>query len=681
MALTSINVNSSDTGYAHSIVDLSQNGAKFNDLNAALAAVPNDKQKGGMTITFVQSSDNKYVQYRCISNTFTIDTTQWAIYSNGVYISNPEFIAVWTDKDKKILIAIENDGNVIFGAGVPRQIINYVTEKIAELSLDEYEDIVSFLGGLIEGDKTLQELLSEKVDKEENKSLIPTQYIQEIDNPEFISICTDNNGKILLGIEKNGNILFGAGVPSQILGYFNEFYKELKQDINTLNSDVEDLQSLVPSGIDKVLSTHMDKESMLYSMSFNMPFYYYEASATPSAAKKKRLVFAWLSDVHGFGENYGRFVKYANNYKDVIDFMLVTGDISALEPNDGGWHDTQETYAPNSEVPILICLGNHDVTNNSGNGVFYDSLEDMDAELITPWATQIGWTNKGNGSYYYKDFVKNDYKYRFIILNDYERPRLVADGSWETITYDSSLPAYNPATSYVAGDKVNLNSHSYQAVKSVSNVSPTRTYYDKIDGRYITEQQALWLCDALNSMPDGYQAVICTHQKVGAVNVQSSKFTSHYGIGSGGFQMCQDGDLIVDVIKAFTNRTAINKKYEMTQRGNNAGGEVISGFDFTLVYDFSNSISLTSKIKCCLTGHTHADEVSKINNLGFDLYDITLKNGGATFQCDDMPNFGERSKDAFNIVSVDGSLGFKMMRIGQDINDRFELRDNIIINI
>ena len=43
--------------------------------------------------------------------------------------------------------------------------IDYINERIAELSLDEYEDIVAFLNGLEEGDKTLQTLLNEKVDK------------------------------------------------------------------------------------------------------------------------------------------------------------------------------------------------------------------------------------------------------------------------------------------------------------------------------------------------------------------------------------------------------------------------------------------------------------------------------------------------------------------------------------
>lgn len=39
--------------------------------------VPQSLQKGGMSIKFVQSSDNKYVQARLMADSFTTDTTQW----------------------------------------------------------------------------------------------------------------------------------------------------------------------------------------------------------------------------------------------------------------------------------------------------------------------------------------------------------------------------------------------------------------------------------------------------------------------------------------------------------------------------------------------------------------------------------------------------------------------------
>jgi hypothetical protein len=54
--------------------------ATYADLSAALAAIPsNDYKKGGMSIKFVQSSDNKYVQFRYMSSsTAVVDFTNVA---------------------------------------------------------------------------------------------------------------------------------------------------------------------------------------------------------------------------------------------------------------------------------------------------------------------------------------------------------------------------------------------------------------------------------------------------------------------------------------------------------------------------------------------------------------------------------------------------------------------------
>lgn len=50
------------------------------DLAAALDGgnnIPQSLQKGGMSVKFVQSSDNKYIQARCMAQNFTTDVTQW----------------------------------------------------------------------------------------------------------------------------------------------------------------------------------------------------------------------------------------------------------------------------------------------------------------------------------------------------------------------------------------------------------------------------------------------------------------------------------------------------------------------------------------------------------------------------------------------------------------------------
>ena len=194
-------------------VTINNASAKFSSLSALLSSenlstlIPVAVRCGGMSIRFVLTSDNKYVQYNLLADSFTTDTTQWAIYDTGVYVESVEFAYIKTDALGRIIIAVKKDGSIFFGNGVPPKIVNYIQQKIEELSLDEYADIVTFLGSLIENDKTLQQLLYEKVDKEEGKSLIDSNVANSessIISPEFFELKTDSENKIIEGFEKDG---------------------------------------------------------------------------------------------------------------------------------------------------------------------------------------------------------------------------------------------------------------------------------------------------------------------------------------------------------------------------------------------------------------------------------------------------------------------------------------------
>lgn len=61
----------------------SNNDGKWESLSALLSdanlstLIPASVRKGGMSVKFIQSSDNKYVQFRCMAQNFTTDVTQW----------------------------------------------------------------------------------------------------------------------------------------------------------------------------------------------------------------------------------------------------------------------------------------------------------------------------------------------------------------------------------------------------------------------------------------------------------------------------------------------------------------------------------------------------------------------------------------------------------------------------
>lgn len=62
--------------------------AQYVDLSAALAAIPTDYQKGGMSIKYVHTSDNKYVQYRYMGTEVTGTPNPFLNISNWQKISD-----------------------------------------------------------------------------------------------------------------------------------------------------------------------------------------------------------------------------------------------------------------------------------------------------------------------------------------------------------------------------------------------------------------------------------------------------------------------------------------------------------------------------------------------------------------------------------------------------------------
>ena len=87
MNINKININQSEPTYyiASDIYDVSAHNddVTFESLSALLGSdnlstlIPTAIRCGGMTIRFVQSSDNKYVQYRLMSNVWSTNVANW----------------------------------------------------------------------------------------------------------------------------------------------------------------------------------------------------------------------------------------------------------------------------------------------------------------------------------------------------------------------------------------------------------------------------------------------------------------------------------------------------------------------------------------------------------------------------------------------------------------------------
>ena len=132
MSVNKILVNNNDSNYTHSIFDISEyTGQSYSTLSDALDDIPQAKRKGGMTIRYVPTNDNKYVQYRFIlSGAFTD-----AQFSNA---------ANWLSENVDDTPTY-NSKNLVKSGGVFQTINNVKTENISLNLLDSSKGINNYL--------------------------------------------------------------------------------------------------------------------------------------------------------------------------------------------------------------------------------------------------------------------------------------------------------------------------------------------------------------------------------------------------------------------------------------------------------------------------------------------------------------------------------------------------------
>ena len=88
MNINKININQTEPSYYIASSDIydvtaNNNDTTFSSLSELLSAenlstlIPTEVRCGGMTIRFIQSSDNKYVQYRLMTSEWSLNESDW----------------------------------------------------------------------------------------------------------------------------------------------------------------------------------------------------------------------------------------------------------------------------------------------------------------------------------------------------------------------------------------------------------------------------------------------------------------------------------------------------------------------------------------------------------------------------------------------------------------------------
>ena len=442
MSVNKILVNNNDSNYTHSIFDISEyTGRQYSTLSDALNDIPQAKRKGGMTIRYVPTNGNKYVQYRLMSDDWSIDTNDWSIDTVNVITDDPEFIVVALDADKKLLVGIRKaDGKVWYGAGVPPQIIDCIEKVVANLHVEN------------------------KVDKEAGKSLIDAVFAatQSFTNdPEYLRVATDNDKKFLAGFRREDGKLDlptqkipdlitdekSLGVDKDKEGkVINETFKDgsvAHYTRHTFLKEVNLKKGLILSDGTVIDKLHNNSIERLYD-NYNYTVILDSLTRTPIIssgsgnihAPYQRVCFLHYSDIHKAVANNERIMQFYRLYRRYITDVVLTGDIA-----EGNYTDYDDNFEIDDDYKndVLKVIGNHDVYYPGQPGKICTSQAAYEKFFkgIANWG--VNYT--ANKCYYYKDYPNANL--RLIVI---DIMRLASPWDWGYSTDDQDQLDWLTAT-------------------------------------------------------------------------------------------------------------------------------------------------------------------------------------------------------------------------------------------
>lgn len=434
-------------------VSAHNNGVVFESLQALLSSsdlstlIPTSVRLGGMSIRFIQgseqSSDNKYVQYRLMAGSWSINTNDWSFCGDSVYVENPEWICVLLDAKKRILAGLKSDGSVEWSIGVPTPVKEYITEHLADIT----------------------ENLATKVDKEDGKGLVDSEFAGGISyvEYEFAEVKLDSENKILEATNSEGEKIFFTKVLAN--GGLDVCGQTIKDIENTefIAADVDfdnkihhaiskDGIHVFPAGIksptlydlEKKIPTKEEIKSYIGGTDL-LPDSWKESISSIQESQGKNFIFAVQTDTHaiftessdGIGgrpndEYYAANLKSLTNYIG-LDFICNLGDIiqGYSHEQDSNEHtrdnmtEIVKRYCSGVSCPMLFCQGNHDSNylwahlNNEAN----IGEAERYAKLIKPSRnTCNNFADNNKSLYFYVDFDD----VRVIFLNSQDN----GDNSW-----------------------------------------------------------------------------------------------------------------------------------------------------------------------------------------------------------------------------------------------------------
>lgn len=619
------------------------------------------------------------------------------------YIQNEEFIFAKVDVKDKLLFGIRWDGTPEFGktSAVEDRLQSQVTllaEKVATIMGDEdTTNVIDTMNELkkffaeIENTQTLTSIL-ENLDKtsiKDEKGNIQDTPFRVIENPEYLAIETDADGKVLSATYPDGRH-YAYNMKSETIGALENIVSKIKDDTKSLNDNVQNITQKIET---------ISREDVCSRNIKNIPLL---QSACRYNNGKKDFLMCIIADSH-FEEQAVQNAVALTNKIDDIDAIIHCGDITASYFNKTQILNFYNDYK-HCEKPWLVVIGNHDV----GNTMYlqYSATHEEIFQYYIKPMIDGGILNNGEYQegkpYYFHDFT--DRKIRVIVPYEYDNPLDVADNEyWDSIDYDGSLPQLVPGKTYSVGDKVNSGGYKDNSFVCKKEVVTINNQYDNNytipyyksgrAARVIRKEQAEWLVNTLKSTPDGYGVIIATHNPamLNSTNQISSNFavnTAYKGVTQGQYAM--ETDLISEIVNAFTKKTQLSLKVVMKSANWNKAdasymnilGDTGEKYAYQIEADFSHIQNCY--FACYVGGHSHKDLVFKHNTYEsqYGINPVCAKTDSANRAEADIVNTNVDSLnyDALTCISV-AKGRIALSRLGNQMSVNGKHRDIEIINI
>lgn len=223
------------------------------------------------------------------------------------------------------------------------------------------------------------------------------------ENCAYIAICCFAHDA-QTGTEKIGyNLLDHFSADDIIKITFNE---DLLADYTTSEEVDEAIKTAIEPTEIVPLNLGLRDKLLQAKRPINLSSYAYLSETQP-------VVLLHFSDIHGDEEELSRMMEIKEEYSNMIDDAICTGDLVRLRYSNGiaFWNNVA------GAEDTLIVIGNHDVLADE-QGYDFDqrvSQATQYSTFLAPYIANWGVTYQNGKTYYYKDYAAK--KMRLIVLN------------------------------------------------------------------------------------------------------------------------------------------------------------------------------------------------------------------------------------------------------------------------